>query len=715
MTGGIDWDTVVGYADRLSVVPGERLRVMTSAAYPLESEVVRLPGGDPAPIPLVALADPGRQPVRTGSYVEAPHHERLRGGRRLVVRTWVWLAPGSRRGRRRALISTWGDGGADGFALCLDADGRAGFDVADGGRNDRVVTAEPVPRGVWSLLEGELDPDAARISIARFEGRSGRAAEVDRAVGGATVPGPGGAPGPLLLGAERYADADVGAHLDGKLDAPAVLRGGPGEAEPVAAWSLGEGRGPEVADRGPLGLHGRGVNGPIRAVTGHDWSGEIHDWRLAPEGYGAMHFHADAVDDLGWEPALEVEVPATCASGVYAVRLRAGGCEDVVPFVVRRPAGADPAYNAVLLPTFTYLAYSCERAAPAGAGSGRPEDRWVARNRLASLYDRHEDGVGVYEATLRRPLTQLRPAYRCAQHGGPHGLAQDLILLGFLERNGIEVDHVTDHDLDAEGVAALAGNRTVITGAHPEYASEGMLDAVEAHVRGGGHLAYLGGNGLNGCVSVDPERPHVIELRRNDTQGLAWQALPGEHHHASTGAYGGDWRRHDRPEHRLLGVGLAAFGDGPAGDYERVLAADDPVARIVFAGLDPGERIGHPGAVLGGAAGYEVDSFEPRLGSPGDTVRLATAAALGPAYAVWPDDTVEDVDHPLDTDGEPRARADMVLRRDPDGGAVFSVGSIAWTGCLDGDADNPVARVTANVLAELARERPFAAEARADG
>ena len=127
----------------------------------------------------------------------------------------------------------------------------------------------------------------------------------------------------------------------------------------------------------------------------------------------------------------------------------------------------------MLLPTFTYVAYSCERAAPAGAGSGRPEDRWVARNRLASLYDRHEDGVGVYEATLRRPLTQLRPAYRCAQHGGPHGLAQDLILLGFLERNGIEVDHVTDHDLDADGAAALAGHRTVITGAHPEYASEG--------------------------------------------------------------------------------------------------------------------------------------------------------------------------------------------------------------------------------------------------
>jgi N,N-dimethylformamidase len=119
--------------------------------------------------------------------------------------------------------------------------------------------------------------------------------------------------------------------------------------------------------------------------------------------------------------------------------------------------------------------------------------------------------------------------------------------------------------------------------------------------------------------------------------------------------------------------------------------------------------------VLGGAAGYEVDSFEPRLGSPRDTVRLASAAALGPAYAVWPDDTVEDVDHPLDTGGEPRARADMVLRHDPGGGVEFSVGSIAWTGCLETDEGNPVARVTANVLAELAGDRPFAAGAGGNG
>ena len=199
----------------------------------------------------------------------------------------------------------------------------------------------------------------------------------------------------------------------------------------------------------------------------------------------------------------------------------------------------------------------------------------------------------------------------------------------------------------------------------------------------------------------------MIELRRNDTQGLAWQALAGEHHHAAGGAFGGDWRRHGRPEHRLLGVGLAAFGDGPAVDYVRVAGAGGPVGEIVFAGLEARAPIGAPGEVLGGAAGYEVDSFEPRLGSPRETIRLATAAPLGPGYAVWPDDTIEDADHPLESELGPRMRADMVLRRSVGEGVVFSVGSIAWTGCLGADDANPVARVTENVLAELARERPF--------
>ena len=696
MAARIDWSRLVGYADRLSARPGERLRVMVSSSDAPTARVVSLPRREPAAVAVRELEPVATRAVRTGSHVHVGHDPALRPDDGLAVSTWVWLAPGAPAGRRRALIATWGEGG-DGWALVLDPDGRPRFEVGADGRRDSVAGTEPVVAGAWTLLEAELDPATGTIGIVhgRRRGRRLETIEVARAQAEASGPGPG--PGPLLLGAEPDAAGVAGAHLDGKLDRPAIASGPSGETA-VAAWHLGEGRGPRVLDGGARGLHGACVNGPLRAVTGHDWRGDVHDWRLAPEQYGAMHFHSDAVDDLGWPPSFELELPAELPGGVYGLALEADGVEDVVAFAVGRAAAAEPAAHAVLLPTFTYLAYSCEREVPASAGSRRPEDRWVAEAGLRCLYDRHADAVGVYEASLLRPLTQLRPGYRCSQHGGPHGLAQDLILIDWLARKGIEFDLLTDHDLHREGAAALAGHRTVITGAHPEYASAALLDALDEHLGAGGSLAYLGGNGLNGSVSVDPARSHVIELRRCETQGLMWQALPGEHHHAS-GEYGGDWRRRARPEHRTLGVGLRAFGDGAATGYARA-ETDDPAAAIVFDGLDPGIEVDAQGEVLGGAAGYEVDGYDPRLGSPPEGVVLATAR-VGDDYSPWPDDVVDD------PGGGGPLRADLVVCRRPEGGAVFAVGSIAWTGCLAGDEDNPVARVTENALAELARATPF--------
>jgi N,N-dimethylformamidase len=641
VTAGADWSRLVGYADRLSVRPGERLRVMASGEREPKAWVVSLPEREPvADAEIQALAPIRPQPVVTGSHVIVDQAQELDAGGRLVVSTWVWLAPGALARGRAELIAT------DGFALVLDGL-RPRFEVGGG-----AVDAEAeIERGTWVAIEGVLDPIAQTLAIT---------------VAGTTTTAPAAVETP----AESGGPLVIGAGLDGKLDRPRV-----GDHE----------------------LRGRSVNGPLRAVTGHNWSGDVHDWRDAPEQYGALYFHTDAVDDLGWEPSFEVALDGSLESGVYALELATEEAEDIIAFAVRRSESAAPAANVVLLPTFTYLAYSCELAAPAATGSSGTEDRWVAEHGLRSLYDVYTDGVGVYEASLLRPLTQLRPDYACPQHGGPHGLAQDLSLLGWLRRQGIAFDVLTDHDLDAEGAEALVGHRTVITGAHPEYATEALLEALEQHLRGGGNLAYLGGNGLNGSVSVDPSRPHVIEMRRTDTQGLAWEALPGEHHHAS-GDFGGDWRRRDRPEHRMLGVGLRAWGEGPAVGYQRPDGIEDPAAAIVFAGSKPGP-IDADGVVQGGPAGYEVDAFDPRAGSPPDTVVLASAA-MGEGYELWPDELIDDPAAP------PPLRADMTLVRRPEGGAVFSVGSIAWTGCLNDD-DNAVARVTANVLAELNKPEPF--------
>jgi N,N-dimethylformamidase len=56
----------------------------------------------------------------------------------------------------------------------------------------------------------------------------------------------------------------------------------------------------------------------------------------------------------------------------------------------------------------------------------------------------------------------------------------------------------------------------------------------------------------------------------------------------------------------------------------------------------------------------------------------------------------------------PKVRADMVFFETPNGGAVFSVGSINWLGSLAWNKfDNNVARVTHNVLRRFLDPRPF--------
>jgi N,N-dimethylformamidase len=58
---------------------------------------------------------------------------------------------------------------------------------------------------------------------------------------------------------------------------------------------------------------------------------------------------------------------------------------------------------------------------------------------------------------------------------------------------------------------------------------------------------------------------------------------------------------------------------------------------------------------------------------------------------------------------DPQVRADVVYFRTPRGGAVFSVGSIAWCGSLAHRGyENDVSRITRNVLRRFASDEPLA-------
>jgi N,N-dimethylformamidase len=326
-----------------------------------------------------------------------------------------------------------------------------------------------------------------------------------------------------------------------------------------------------------------------------------------------------------------------------------------------------------------------------------------------SLYDVHSDRSGCCYSSRLRPILNMRPKYRAWRlHESPRHFAADLYLVAWLEARGFEYDVITDEDLHREGRELLGRYRVVLTGSHPEYVTDAMHSAVRSYLESGGRLMYLGGNGFYWLTSVDPLRPHVIEVRRGASGTRAWESLPGEWYHSTTAELGGIWRLRGWAPQRLVGVGFAAQGWGGAAAYIRLPASRQPRVAFILEGIAENEPIGNFGLALGGAAGDEIDRFDLQLGSPPHAVVLATSAGRHSDYYQV---TVEDV--PIMVPGQggtesPRVRADMVFFETPGGGAVFSVGSINWLSSLAWNRfDNNVARVTENVLRRFMDPRPF--------
>jgi N,N-dimethylformamidase len=457
------------------------------------------------------------------------------------------------------------------------------------------------------------------------------------------------------------------------------------------------------------------VNAPAVAVTGRRWDDDTTDFRAAPEQYGAVHFHSDDLEDAGWEPCCTLQVPPALESGVYAFELRAGDLEDHVPFVVRPAAGSPGGAIGLLLPTLTYQVYGNERLVAGGEGGMVPEpnrafsldpaDHWLAAHPEAgrSCYDLHTDGHGVSLVSMRRPIPNLRPSFVWWVTEAPERFGSDLYVVDWLEERGEAFDVFTDHDLHADGAALLDGYRVLLTGTHPEYWSRPMLDALQGWLERGGRLMYLGGNGFYWVTSIDPERPHLAEVRRGVNGTRAWSSRPGELRHQTTGEQGGLWRYRGRDPNRLVGVGFASQCDSPgrAPGYRRTAASHDDEHAWIFEGVDT-EMIGEHGLYLGGAAGYEIDRHDPAFGSPEEAVVLATSAGLHAAdYLLVVEDlwvTIPDLTGPT-TD---RVRADLTYLPYPNGGAVFSVGSCSWCGSLStGGYDNDISRITGNVLSRF--------------
>jgi N,N-dimethylformamidase len=732
---------IAGYADRLSVRPGERIafKVSSQLGGSYEARLVRIvsadanpkgPGIVEEPVPAsINGSYPGRnQPIHQGSYALISAGRDLAGSQGLTFIATIWpTTPGL--GRRQGILAAHDPNTRVGFALAIGEDGSAEAILGQ----TRVKTRVPLEGRHWYRVMASYDAATRMLRIAQAPLVRGRVvggaveAEVMVEAGAAELPP---ASMPWLVGA--LGGSPVRGYFNGKIEAPAILsRGlkasdveaavaaGPSAQGLVACWDLGRDFATtRVTDIGPGGHHGRLVNLPARAMTGATWTGREMCFRHAPAEYAAIHFHEDDLYDCGWQTDFTWEVPAGTRSGVYAVRIRSGDKEDNIPFYVVPPKGEKSADICVLMSTYTYTVYH---------NHARPEAktaRWIGRYRDQakawgaypenaadhpeygySTYNYHTDGSGICHASWLRPMLTMRSGYitypdEAIRGSGLRHFPADTHLVAWLENKGYAYDVITDEELDREGVDLLRPYRVVMTGSHPEYHTPAMLDALEAYRDGGGRFMYMGGNGFYWKVARHKEVPAAIEIRRGEGGIRAWAAEAGEYYNAFDGEYGGLWRRNGRPPQNLSGVGFTAQGNF-VGSHYRVLAdARASRASWVLAGVN-GETFGGFGLSGHGAAGFELDRADPRLGTPAHAVVLARSEGHEPE-APWVLVHEEQLTHLTTLPGRKPAEliyADLTFFEAPNNGAVFSTGSITFCGSLPANNfENDVSRIVKNVL-----------------
>ncbi len=414
-------------------------------------------------------------------------------------------------------------------------------------------------------------------------------------------------------------------------------------------------------------------NMPTFSVASARFDSTVHDPRLEPTHFDAVHLHDDDFGGFDWPADFTFDVPTDARSGIFAFEISTSEGTEKLPFFVRplQPQSS----LAFLAPTSTYLAYADERLPPVrypwhGTDRGH---RFSFDNDLLCLYDVHSDLSGVSLTSTRRPRATLRDDYHYPLSNSPHLLPVDLQLLKFYAREGVDIDILTDRDLHDEGLAAIATYRGLMTGSHPEYWSTPMMKALHEYLDRGGNLAYLGGNGFYWVVAYQDE---VMELRRGKSD--IWTGRPGEGHMSITGEPGGNWE--DRGLHNpqsYLGVTYLIMSFGPARPYRRLEASFGSEYDWLFREVDDGP-IGDSGTVLGGAAGYEVDAVIRSEETPKNLVRLATADDFDDSFQVRPEIWLADGD----AERETLRRADMTIYRHTGGGEVFCTGSVAWIGSL---------------------------------
>ena len=369
---GFEGPELLAYADRQTLRAGEEInfKASCSGVGTYTVDIVRLlspdlgDGPDVPPYVATEMATPvcgehaaRHQDIHPGSYVTVPAGAGGQAERGFTIVLSVFptlLAAG-----HQMLFGTYCNDTATGAGLFLDPDGHLGFVAGDGMIGEVVGSDVAVAESRWTSVAVSCD-GAGGVTF-HAGGHASHRLEDRGWVHEENHGGPAAGLGddPILIGAEQTGAGHAVSCFNGRLERPRLFGRALSDAEieaigergPAAAaddaigdWDFSVRIGSEdVCDVSGNERHGTIVNMPTRGVGGSNWSGRTSDWRVAPEEYGAIHFHDDDISDACWETTQSLRVPTDWASGCYAGRFRAGEAEFWVPFAVRPAAMQPPA------------------------------------------------------------------------------------------------------------------------------------------------------------------------------------------------------------------------------------------------------------------------------------------------------------------------------------------------------------------------------------
>jgi hypothetical protein len=366
-----------------------------------------------------------------------------------------------------------------------------------------------------------------------------------------------------------------------------------------------------------------------------------------------------------WSRSYTLQTQASWTTGVYqAVLTNAAHYQNAIIFVVRDDARV--AQLLYQLPVNTYQAYN-----------DYPNDGRTGK----SLYTYNSYGARTVTGDARAAKVSFDRPYDGPGYG--QFLSWDVNLVRWLEKSGYDVSYTTDVDTHANGSRLLA-YRGFLAGAHNEYWSKQMYDAVTAARDAGVNLAFFGANAVYWQVRYEPSAAGVANrvlvcYKDGSIDPTSDPALTTI-----------NWRDPpvNRPEQTLIGVQYTAEMRNDA--YYPYVVTNS--SNWIYAGTGF-----HDGDSVPGLVGYEGDHMFSTY--PGPNAVAGTYTLLSRS--------------PYTNSSNQSDFANSSIYQAPSGAWVFGSGTIAWGWGLDdygnrGALDPRIQQTTANLLNRFIASAPGA-------